>query len=66
MPTEGAQLHKRKHSTKTQDNPSYGIAHYNLKPLKTAVIQTFRKRPQCNNTAVFLSVTPTENKQTKL
>lgn len=68
MPTAEAKYHIKENadSTRThQDNPLYGIAHYNLEPLRTAVIHTFRKRPECNNTAVFLSVTPNEKQQQK-
>lgn len=50
----------------SQDIWLYGVANYNLNPLnRTMVIQTFRKRPECNNTAVFLSITPNENKTKK-
>lgn len=35
-------------------------------PQRTAAIQTFRKRSECNNTAVFLSVIKKSLKQLKV
>lgn len=67
MPTEETQYYiKENADSKKNKSVIWHCLLQSQAPQKTTVIRTFRKYPECNNTAVFLSITLSENKEKKL
>lgn len=60
MPTAEAHYYITEIYVTPEDHPLHSIAHYNPQS-PIPVIHTLSKHPECNSTAVFLSVTPNKN-----